>query len=339
MKISKYLKEKFYLIILAIIISFIYTLFLHVTRVQDEVIIVIQFLFWTLVFAVLIIEYLRRASYYRNLNEALDSLDKKFLVTDIITDPDFMDGKILYHTLQIINKSMNDYVNLYRNSQQEYKEYIEMWVHEIKTPLAASKLIISNNQSDITKSIDEEIEKVEGYVDQALFYARSSTPEKDYVVKKMMLSNSVNQVIRKNAKVFILKNIRIELEQLDTYVYSDGKWLEFILDQIINNALKYTENGGTIKITSHKENKSIRLYIKDDGCGINSHDVTRVFDKGFTGRNGRTHEKATGMGLYLCKKLCDKLYLSLDIESKEGEGTTIIITFPLSDHMLMNGKS
>lgn len=336
MKTSGYLKEKLYLILLASLTSIITILFLSAIRVNFEIIIVVELLFWGLIFAILIIEYIRRAGYYRRLSETLEQLDQKYLLTEIMEEPLFMDGQILHETLRIVDKSMNDHVNTFKTVQKDYKEYVEMWVHEIKTPLAAAKLIISNNQSEVTQSLQEEIEKVEGYVDQALFYARSTSVEKDYIVKEMELAPLVSKIIRKHSKEFIYQKIKITLDDLDASVYSDGKWVEFILDQIITNALKYTaKETGEIHIYTTKVQGSTYLHIKDNGIGIPEKDRKRIFDRGFTGSNGRANEKATGMGLYLCKTLCDKLYLTIQATSEINQGTTIIIGFPESDMLRM----
>lgn len=332
MKTRIFFKEKLYLLILAVLTSMITILFLGAIKVNNEVIIVIEFLFWGMILAILVIEYLRRAGYYRRLAETLDQLDQKYLITEIMEEPLFMDGQILYETMQIVDKSMNDHVNSYKTVQKEYKEYVEMWVHEIKTPLAAAKLIISNNPSEVTSSIQEEIEKVEGYVEQALFYARSTSVEKDYVIKELDLAPLVSKIIRRHSKEFIYQKIKLSLSDLEKTVYSDSKWVEFILDQVLSNALKYTSSDiGEIKIYTTMRNNMTCLHIEDNGIGIDSKDLHRIFQRGFTGSNGRTTEKATGMGLYLCKTLCDKLYLYLHADSLSGKGTTITIGFPSSD--------
>lgn len=337
MKISyEYAKEKLYFLILAFVTSLIILLFLRAVECNSQVILVVMFLFWGMVLAVIAIEYIRRVTYYKNLHETLESLDQKYLLAEIIDEAQFLDGQVLYETMRVVNKSMLEHVNEYKKFEQEYKDYIEMWVHEIKTPLAAAKLIISNNPEKVTQSIEEEINKVEDFVEQALFYARSTTVEKDYLIKKLNLKTIINKVVRKNAKSFIYKRIKIELENIDEIVYSDSKWLEFVLHQIITNALKYTaEETGNIKIYTTRQQESIILHIKDNGCGIPLPDVQRVFDKGFTGKNGRTNELATGMGLYLCKLLCDKLYLDIQIASMEGKGTDVMITFPINSMMLL----
>lgn len=336
MKISSYLKEKLYLILLALLTSIITILFLNAVRCNIQVIWIISLLFWGLIFAILIIEFLRRYVYYKTLDEVLEGLDQKYLLAEIIEEPDFLDGEILYETMHKVNKSMLEHLSIYIQREEEYRNYIEMWVHEIKTPLAAAKLITSNNDNAVTKSITEEIEKVEEFVEQALFYARSTTLEKDYLIKELNLEQVVNKSIRKHSQSFIYRKIKLETQGLDEIVYSDSKWLEFILNQIIVNALKYTkEDEGRIRIYTKKQEQSLELYIEDNGIGISMADLSRVFDKGFTGQNGRNHEKATGMGLYLCKLLCDKLYLDLRISSVEDQGTTLCIVFPISTMMLL----
>lgn len=336
MKTREFLHEKIYFLFIAFLTNLITIVFLFAIQVNSEVIIIISLLHWGMVLSVLVIEFLRRYTFYKRLQQTLDGLDKKYLLTEVIDEPLFMDGKILYETLRITNKSMADHVNEYRIIQNEYKDYIEMWVHEIKTPLAASKLILSNNPCEVSDSIQEEIEKVENFVEQALFYARSTNPEKDYLIKELNLQSAVSKVIRKHSKTFIYQKIKVELHDVDHMIYSDSKWLDFILNQIISNALKYMpKDTGILHVWAEDKEDMIKLYIQDNGCGIEPSEIGRIFDKGFTGTNGRNHEKATGMGLYLCKTLCDKLYLGIEAESVLDQGTTIILSFPISKLMLL----
>lgn len=333
MNLKNYLKDKLYLIISSIIIDVLINSFLLAVETNRAAIGMVNILFWILICGILIKEYIRRKAYYQELESSLESLDQKYLLTEILKEPFFLDGRILFQTVREVDKSMNDHVNLYKNKQLDYKEYIEMWVHEIKTPLAACKLIISNNQNEVTTSIDEELDKLDGFVEQALFYARSSTLEKDYIIKEIALSPIINKVIKKHSKSFIYKNIKLDIQDVDYNVYTDTKWIEFILDQIIGNSLKYIQNNqGVIKIYAKQLPHMIQLYIQDNGIGINPRDLPKIFDKGFTGSNGRNNEKATGIGLYLCKTLCEKLYL--DIHAISENGTTIIIDFPISQTML-----
>ncbi|MBS6374441.1 MAG: sensor histidine kinase [Erysipelotrichaceae bacterium] len=334
MKISKYIKEKGYLLILSILFSIVAFLFLYATQVQQPVIVMLLILYWMIIIASLIIEYARRAPFYLQLSETLNELDQKYLITEMINEPEFADGRELFDCLQEVNKSMIDHVNSYKYAQQDYKEYIEMWVHEIKTPLAAAHLILTNNPSPANASLEEEIAKVEEYVEQALYYARSNNTEKDYMIKRLELQPVVSKVIKRHSKSFIYKKIKVVMIQLDVMVYSDSKWLEFILHQILANALTYTPSEGTITLSTEVFPNKIILSVQDSGCGIRSEDLSRVFEKGFTGHNGRTNQKSTGMGLYLCKKLCEKLNLDITIQS-DKQGTCVKIVFPISDMMLL----
>ena len=277
----------------------------------------------------ILIEFYRKKTFYDTLKENMEQLEQKYLISEIIKEPSFAEGKILKSVIQDTGKSMLENVNKYKYIQQDYKDYIELWIHEVKLPIATSKLIIENNKNEVTKNIEEELDQIENYVEQALYYARSSTVEKDYYINKCILKDIVNTAILKNKSNLILNKINIELENLDLQVYTDSKWCIFILNQIIQNSIKYKKDMNSILQINAKENKeNVVLNIKDNGIGIKQEELEKVFEKGFTGTNGRIDgKKSTGMGLYLCKKLCDKLGLSIEIESKKDEYTQVKITF------------
>ncbi len=214
---------------------------------------------------------------------------------------------------------------------EDYKEYIELWIHEIKLPIATSKMIIENNKNKTTKKIEEELEKVENYIEQALFYARSNTVEKDYFIKKVPLKEMVNESIKKNKNALIQEKIAINIHEIDLEVRTDNKWVVFILNQIIQNSVKYRnqDRNSQIEIYAKSGKEKVMLFIKDNGIGMKKGEITRVFEKEFTGTNGRLlSKKSTGIGLYLCKKLCNKLGMGIELESAEGEGTEICLIFP-----------
>lgn len=282
----------------------------------------------------ILIEFYRKKTFYDTLKENMEQLEQKYLISEIIKEPSFAEGKILKSVIQDTGKSMLENVNKYKYIQQDYKDYIELWIHEVKLPIATSKLIIENNKNEVTKNIEEELDQIENYVEQALYYARSSTVEKDYYINKCILKDIVNTAILKNKSNLILNKINIELENLDLQVYTDSKWCIFILNQIIQNSIKYKKDGNSILQINAKENKeNVVLNIKDNGIGIKQEELEKVFEKGFTGTNGRIDgKKSTGMGLYLCKKLCEKLGLSIEIESKRDEYTQVKITFPKNSY-------
>jgi len=277
----------------------------------------------------LISEYINKRNFYNNLINIFDSLDKKNLIADIISPPSFKEGIILYDILKGSNKAMLEEINKYKYLQEEYREYIELWVHEIKTPISSSKLIAQNNKNEVLDSISEELDKIEALVEQVLFYSRSNAVEKDYIIKKVNLKKLCFDVIKSNSRLFIQHNIRVETKGLDLDVFTDHKWMQFILAQILTNSVKYSNKPDAfIKIIGQKNENNIILIIEDNGIGIQESELPRIFDKGFTGTNGRKNERSTGMGLYLCKKLCNKLGHAIYASSKYGEGMKISIAFP-----------
>lgn len=286
----------------------------------------------------LIIEYINKKTFYSNLLDTVNELDEKYLVAEIIKTPNFMEGKILKEVLEQVNKSMIENVNEYKYKQEDYKDYIELWIHEIKIPIATSKMIIENNKNAITKSINEELDKVENYIEQTLFYARSNTVEKDYYIKKVKLSEIVNESIKKNKSVLIHEKIVINIHDIEVEVNTDNKWIVFILNQIIQNSVKYKKQDTKLELEIYaKVNaENVILYIKDNGIGIKKGEITRVFEKGFTGTNGRiANKKSTGIGLYLCKNLCNKLGIAIELNSIQDEGTEIRLVFPKNSYTNM----
>ena len=228
-----------------------------------------------------------------------------------------------------------DYTNLILNLNKEYKTYISksdiaksdmidyytMWVHQIKTPISAMKLLIQTSESEISSDLSSELFKIEQYVEMVLSYIRLGSNENDFVIKEYDLDNIVRQAIRKYAPLFIRKKINLDFQPTTYKVLTDEKWLVFVIEQLLSNAIKYT-NKGKISIYPLEDKK---LVIEDTGIGISQEDIPRIFDKGFTGYNGRTDKKATGLGLYLCKNILDKLSHKISIESEVGVKTKVIL--------------
>lgn len=282
----------------------------------------------------LVVEYLGKKTFYENLLGIFSSLDRKNLVSEMVVPPSFREGVILHDILKGCNKSMLEEINKYKFIQEEYAEYMELWVHEIKTPISSSKLIAQNNKNQTMDSMLEELERIEGYVEQVLFYSRSSNVEKDYIIKEINMQSLCFNALKENSKLFINNNIQVITEGLNVNVFTDAKWLDFILNQILINSVKYSNGENpTIRIYSEGLENSISLNIEDNGIGIRDNELPRIFDKGFTGTNGRSNERSTGMGLYICKRLCEKLGLGIKAHSSYKKGTRITIIFPKSSMM------
>ena len=277
-----------------------------------------------------LVEYYSKKNYYDTVKSRIKELQEEYLIMEVLPKADFTEANILEDVIRDIGKSMLENVNKYKYLQEDYKDFIELWIHEIKIPIATSKMIVENNKNEITESINEELDKIDNYTEQALFYARSNTVEKDYIVRKIQLKEIVNASILKNKAQLIQNKISIDTKNLDETVCTDSKWCIFIINQIIQNSIKYSKNADRqIEIYGERKKENIILHIKDNGIGIKESEITRVFEKGFTGENGRiTGKKSTGIGLYLCKKLCDKLCIGLELNSKKDEGTEVKLIFP-----------
>ncbi len=337
MKFSKFLKEKILallLLLFAITTSQILLLAFNITNLVKFYIAVTPIIAFGIAIT---IEYYQKKKFYNTLQNTIENLEEKYLSNEIIDSPNFIEGKITKNILDELGKSMLENVNKYKYMTEDYKEYIELWIHEIKIPIATSKMVIENNKTDATKSIDEELDKIEDYIEQALFYARSNTVEKDYIISKSNLKDIVNTVILKNKNVLISNKIGIDIKDIEKEVYIDSKWAIFIINQIIQNSIKYMKKANKkIEIWAEERYEKVILFINDNGIGIKQSELAKVFEKGFTGTNGRIiGKKSTGIGLYLCKKLCDKLGLSIELSSIEKQGTEVEIVFPKSSFINM----
>lgn len=334
MKFRDFLKEKLYYIILLAFILISSDILLMIYNISLFMVLYITIVPILGFLICLIIEYNIKNSFYKRLEKQMAELDEKYLISEIVQNPNFIEGKILINTIQDIDKSMLENVNKYKHLTEDYKEYIELWIHEIKIPIATSKLIIENNKSKETKSIDEEFGKIENFVEQVLYYARSNNVEKDYYISKTKLSEIVNSAILKNKNILLSNKINLEIGDIDKQVVTDSKWTIFILNQIIQNSVKYMNKDiKTMKIYAEEKKEKVILYIQDNGMGVGKGEIARVYDKGFTGENGRIlGKKSTGIGLYLCKKLCDRLGLGIEFNSQKDIGTEVKIIFPVGSH-------
>ena len=335
MNLRDFIKERIVFIIINSLILLFTAILLMVLKVDSFAILFIVIINGAGILIYHIFDYLRKKQYYNEIKENMESLDKKYLISEVIEEGTFTESKLIYDVICKSNKAMNDEIGEFKRGINDYREYIELWVHEIKTPIATCKLLIENNESPLTESIGEEVCKLENYIDQALFYTRSNTLEKDYIIKEMSLSSCVNKVLNNNADSLIKKRVKISLGDLEKIVYSDSKWIEFILGQIISNSIKYmNKEHKELKIYCNENSKYVILNIEDNGAGISEKDISRVFHKGFTGENGRKFGKSTGIGLYLCKKLCKKLGLDITLVSEEGKFTRVSIIFPINRMMI-----
>lgn len=223
---------------------------------------------------------------------------------------------------------MLEEISAVQRAHREYQEYIEQWVHEIKTPIAAMKLFVENQQGERKRQLFQQLERLEHYVEQALFYARSESVEKDFRIQQISLSSCIQEALLQCKYLCTQAGVSIHFPKEDALVYTDEKWLIFLLNQLIENAVKYRRKEGAVLCLDIQQlHHTVILSVRDNGIGIPEHDLPRIFDKGFTGDNGRlVHSHSTGIGLYLCKRLCTSLQIDLRAQSGR-EGTTMVLEF------------
>ena len=216
---------------------------------------------------------------------------------------------------------------------EKQKRFITDAGHEIKTPITAARLMARRSGADTRRKLEAELDQIGAHVERALFYARAENPEKDVLIHPANLSDLVNQAVQAHRALLLQNGVSVELCDLDFVVYTDRKWVCFLLGQLLQNAARYRRARPVIALSARRQEKRVELTVSDNGMGIPAHELPRVFDRGFTGSNGRLRGGSTGMGLYLAKKLADALEISLAIRSEEGVGTQVLLTFPAQEKL------
>ena len=321
--LKSYLKKNIKVYILFVVFIFIFFIMFYLYNLPLEALIYTGSFCFLAALIASISDYANYKESYKKLN---------FLEQNILNDledlPKSLDIRIDYYH-KIIEKLYEELEKLTQENRQkntDMVDYYSMWVHQIKTPIAAMNFLLDNEEVDL-KNLQQELFKIERYVEMVLTYIRLDSISSDYVITKINLDEVVKDSVKKYATIFINKKIKLNYVSHETMVISDKKWLSFAFEQILGNSVKYSSAGGEITIETY-ENK---LVIEDNGMGIKEEDLPRIFEKGFTGFNGRYEKKSSGLGLYLCKKTLDKLGHHIEISSKVGEGTRIEITFPKED--------
>lgn len=321
---KKFLWDKLWLVLITFLSWLVLLSFLMALHTRLEIIVLVSVVIYGILISSLIIEYTRKRRFYYDLLDHLDHLDQAYLVLETLEAPAFYDGEILFNALYKINKSMTENVARFRHQTQDFQEYVEMWIHEVKTPLATLAVIARDPR------INEQIKRLDDYVEQILYFARAENAERDYLIKPTSLAKVVGVVANRNREIMQAKSIDFTANNLDYIIQTDAKWLEFIINQIINNSIKYQSSKITISAAETKE--QVQLTIRDNGLGIEARDLPRVFDKSFTGSNGRRTQKTTGMGLYIAQTLCHKLGHQISIDSIVGQYTAVTITFAKNEY-------
>lgn len=238
---------------------------------------------------------------------------------------DLQDSSLIgedYHEILVAMKEYHDqYVESSESKMHDLEDYFTMWVHQAKLPIAAMKLLLEDEKLSRSE-IKLQLLRMDQYTDMVLAYLRLNSTHTDFLFKELELDDLIRQSIRRFSTEFIRKHIQLQFKETGDVILSDEKWLVFVLEQILSNSLKYTNENGLISI--YMKSKHI-LVIEDNGIGISASDLNRVFEKGYTGMNGRSDKTASGLGLYLCKNILDMLNHKITIESSVGKGTRVLL--------------
>ncbi len=338
MKLMPFLKDKFMFLILHVICMGALSAFLRLTGYGSTGVTLIL-IFWTVILALwLFITYRERKRYFDEIDKILAEVDQRYLLGELLPYSCRLEDRLYNKMMHLSNKSVIEKIRKIEDAQRDYREYIESWVHEIKTPITGIALICENRRrheavtQENLREISLENQKIENCVDKVLYYARMENVYKDFLIQKTDLQKTAEEVLAKNRLLLIRHQVRAEVHCGDM-VYTDGKWISFILNQMIGNSVKYRSESPVFLIYTEREKDGVRLTIEDNGVGILPEELSRIFEKGFTGSNGRSHKQATGIGLYLCKRLCERLEIGLSVQSQPGRGTKMTLDFPVSNYI------
>ena len=276
--------------------------------------------------------YLRQARYFRTLEQAAERIERASELAGLLPLPHSLEAQTAHSAIELCTLAATREISDERRTTSDYRTYVDLWIHEVKTPIAAAKLLVAGMHGAEADKLRLEMENIEHQVEQALYYARCSDLTNDYHITSIPLAGTVREACKRHANLLIASEVQPKLdipEELE--VLADKQWLLFMLGQLIANAAKYGASTLTFSARQHNENTSaghVDLTVADDGWGIPAADVPRVFNRAFTGQNGHRAGSSTGMGLYLCAVMCDRMGMKLTVASEEGVGTRVTIGFP-----------
>lgn len=343
MKWKDFLKDKCLILLLHFVCMSVLSGFLRATGYAGTNILLIL-IFWLMILGIwLLVYYLQRRKFFGEIDRILENMDQRYLLGELLPGSARLEDRIYREMIRRSNKSVIERIRRIEDEQKDYKEYIENWVHEIKAPITGIALLCENGRRQDTakhasdakecfRTLSLENQKIENYVEMVLYFARSENVYKDYLIRETDLQQTVSEVLEKNRLLLIQNEVRAEVNCRD-FVYTDSKWAAFIINQIILNSVKYRSESPVLQIYTQRREQGVWLVLKDNGAGIPQEEISRIFEKGFTGSNGRNRERSTGMGLYLCRKLCGKLGIGIWAESRYGEGTEVFLEFPISNYI------
>lgn len=328
MKFKDYFLNKITEILGTFFVLFLMLEFLYIIGNTFSVVFMIGVVIAILIMTKYLMDWYRKKKYFKIITERVKDLKEPWLIAELLPVSYTIEDEIYQELLRKVGSSAIEEIHKIEDEQKEYEDYIEQWIHEVKTPITSIHLMLENRISEnpgLKRDLNVELSRLENDVELALYYARSEQIYRDYLIQKLNVRKVLLKVVNKNRTVIMNSSVAIDLDCDEAlYAYGDEKWLVFMLTQVLLNAIKYkAEADAKVVMRAKRDNKKIVLNIIDNGKGINKEELPRIFDKGFTGSNGRDNEKSTGMGLYLVHKLCEKLEIDIEADSVYGEFTEI----------------
>ena len=328
MKFKDYFLNKITEILGTFFVLFLMLEFLYIIGNTFSVVFMIGMAIAILIMTKYLMDWYRKKKYFEIITERVKDLKEPWLIAELLPVSYTIEDEIYQELLRKVGSSAIEEIHKIEDEQKEYEDYIEQWIHEVKTPITSIHLMLENRISEnpgLKKDLNVELSRLENDVELALYYARSEQIYRDYLIQKLNVRKVLLKVVNKNRTVIMNSSVAIDLDCDEAlYAYGDEKWLVFMLTQVLLNAIKYkAEADAKVVMRAKRDNKRIVLNIIDNGKGIKKEELPRIFDKGFTGSNGRDNEKSTGMGLYLVHKLCEKLEIDIEADSVYGEFTEI----------------
>ena len=328
MKFKDYFLNKITEILGTYFVLFLMLEFLYIIGNTFSVVFMIGVVIAILIMTKYLMDWYRKKKYFEMITERVKDLKEPWLIAELLPVSYTIEDEIYQELLRKVGSSAIEEIHKIEDEQKEYEDYIEQWIHEVKTPITSIHLMLENRISEnpgLKKDLNVELSRLENDVELALYYARSEQIYRDYLIQKLNVRKVLLKVVNKNRTVIMNSSVAIDLDCDEAlYAYGDEKWLVFMLTQVLLNAIKYkAEADAKVVMRAKRDNKRIVLNIIDNGKGIKKEELPRIFDKGFTGSNGRDNEKSTGMGLYLVHKLCEKLEIDIKADSVYGEFTEI----------------
>lgn len=322
MRLLHYFKDRYFFYLFALLIMGVFYFILYLYNA------LIDAIDYALILSSAILVFYFLVDFYK-YNKKTKQIDYLLRLNDVsVVDLPKTSLLIEQQYQQLFLKVNQLHIALENQNDQDYHDmldYFTLWVHQIKTPISALRLLIQPQECSQNELLMQVL-RIEQYVDMVLHYIKIDHMASDLRLRRYQLNDIVNDVLKKQATFFIQKKLKLQYEPIDLMILSDEKWISFVIEQVLSNALKYTKEG-TISIYVKDET----LYIEDSGIGIKEEDLPRLFEKGFTGYNGRIDKKASGLGLYLCKTILDNLGHHIELHSKLGKGTVVSINFHVDD--------